>query len=310
MELYNKHRPKTLEKLVSNKQNVKILQKYADKKPKDRPHFFIFVGGAGCGKTTLAHIMAHMFGCRGDNLGEYNSASYRGIDSVRQIIDRMQRSPTGDSTCRAFILEEVHRLSGEALDAFLVPTENCPEHVYFFFTTTNPEKLGTALKSRAQIINVPTLTDEELVKVMERVARLEKADIESKTLAKIAERSAGSARMALSTLEKVLALPKEDHKHFEKMIEDTQTYAIDLCRLLMKRPKWPEVSKLLRVLADNPEGVRLAVLGYANAVLLGGNPSAYDIILCFEKNYYDTGKAGLSKSCFEFIFGTEERKKF
>jgi len=308
MELYNRYRPKNLSKVVGNDKTIAILQKFAEKKATDRPHTFLFTGGAGCGKTTLAHIMADMFGCKGDNLEEFNSASYRGIDSVREIQQKMQRSPTGDSTCRCFVLEEVHQLSKDAQEALLKPTENCPNHVYFMLTTTNPEKLTTALTSRASVINVASLTEEDLIAIMQRVVKLEKDSVDVKVLQKIADISAGSARVALTMLEKILALPVKERSSWEEAIASTSSQAIDLCRCLMKRPKWAEIVAILKGITDDPETVRRMVLGYANSVLLGGRLEGYNIILCFEENYYSSGKAGLTKSCYEYLFGTEALK--
>lgn len=308
MDLYNKHRPKTLQKVVGNDSNIAILEKFAKKSAENRPHTFLFVGNAGCGKTTLAYIMADMFGCLPDNIEEYNSASFRGIDSVRDIQMKMQRKPTGGSACRCFILEEAHRFTMDAMEALLKPTENCPNHVYFFLTTTNPEKLSVALKTRAQTISVATLTDDDLVSIMGRVIKLEKESLDSKIVLALAKQASGSARMALTMLEKVLALPEKERKNWKDVVQDTEAMAIDLCRALMKRPKFREITPLLRNIKEDAETVRRIVLGYANSVLLGGNGEAYNIICAFEKNYYDTGKAGLTKSCYEYLTLTDEIK--
>lgn len=310
MNLYNKHRPKDFKRIVGNEQSVAILQKAVDTDPKDRSHCYLFIGNSGCGKTTLAHILSSEFGCLGDNKEEFNSANWRGIDSARDIISKMQRKPTGGSTCRVFIMEEAHQFTKDAMEALLKPTENCPNHVYFMMTTTNPEKLTEALRSRMTVINVSSLTEEQLVKVMQRVLKLEKKELPDSILSRIASCAAGSARIALTTLEKVIALPKDQQKNFEAVIQDTAVFAIDLCRLLFRRNKatWKEVAAMLNTLTENPESVRLQVVGYANKCLLGGNRDAYNILCTFDQNYYNLGKAGLSKSCYEFIFGTDAEK--
>jgi DNA polymerase-3 subunit gamma/tau len=308
-ELYNKHRPKDFKRMTGNARNIAILEKVVSKQPEDRPHTFLFTGNTGCGKTTLGIILAKELGCTGDNLEEYNSASFRGIDSVRDIQQKMQRMPTAGSKCRVFLLEEAHRFTKDAQEALLKPTENCPKHVYFIFTTTNPEAMIPALKGgRVMSIPVDTLTEDELVVIMQRSLKLEKEECSEAILQGIAKQSLGSARNAISILEKVIALPEKERKNWKEVVQDTETMAIDLCRALMKRPSFKEIVPILRNMKEDAETVRRAVLGYANAVFLGGNYEAYNIIDSFDRNYYDTGKAGLSKSCYDYLAGTDPIK--
>lgn len=309
MELYNQHRPKDFVAVVGNEQNITILKKWAEQPPNKRPHNYMFVGNTGCGKTTLALIYAKMLGCEDANVDLFNVANFRGIDMARDIMQRMQRKPTGKSKCRVFIFEEAHGITKDAQEALLKPTEDTPKHVYFIFTTTAPEKMIGALKGRMKVINVTTLEPKQLIKIMQRVVKREKEEVDEKILAKIAERSMFSARIALNTLEMVLALPAKDRKNFETIIDDTQSQAIDLCRALMKRPRWADLNPLLKSIKGDAEGIRWAVLGYADACLMGGNMEAYNIMLAFEQNYFNTGHSGLTKSCYEYVFGTDPIKQ-
>lgn len=87
-----------------------------------------------------------------------------------------------------------------------------------------------------------------------------------------------------------------------------KTQAINLCRLLLNfRPSWPDIAKLLKELeGEDAEGLRRMVLGYMRSVVLGGGKMAdraYSIQCCFERNFYDTGNAGLQMACWEACHG-------
>ena len=58
MELYRKYRPETLEDMVGNEATIKSLKKELE----NGSHTFLMTGPAGCGKTTLARIMAKEVG--------------------------------------------------------------------------------------------------------------------------------------------------------------------------------------------------------------------------------------------------------
>lgn len=301
MELYRTHRPLMFKHIVGNKDAVKKLQAIAAQDPDKRPHSYLFIGRPGCGKTTLAYILAKKFGCNYPK--EYNSASFRGIDTARDLSKQMQFKAPGGDTCVVFIIEEAHRLTGDAMDALLKPLENCPKHVFFMFTTTNPEKLTAALKTRMFEVQVDPLDDDQLVEILQRAVTDEKKGVSSDVLRKIAKLSQSSARRAFMILEGIINLPESEMLAGVKATADTETFAIDLCRLLMnKNAKWTDVAPLLRDLKEDPESVRRMVLGYMNSVMVkSGNKRGYLIMTAFASNYYDTGKAGLTMSCFEAL---------
>ena len=293
MELYRKYRASDLSGILGNETSVKAIQSIIDKK--DRPHTFLFVGPAGCGKTTLAYILAKAF-----NIGpvtEYNSADYRGIDSVREFSETLKYVPLGGT--QGFIFEEAHKLTADAQEALLKPVENCPEHTYLFFTTTDASKLNAALKTRMVIINVEPLRDDQIIELVTSICGKEDIKLEDDVVKHIAASAYGSPRRALTMLEKVIGLPHEDQLKVSGYAEEADTFAIDLCRIIVKKGKWEDVSAILTKLAVEPEAARRAVLGYLRAIMLRkDSPKAFVIAQHFKENYYNTGNAGLTLSCY------------
>jgi hypothetical protein len=106
--------------------------------------------------------------------------------------------------------------------------------------------------------------------------------------------------MALVILDKIVDLDPAEMLEAAKQFAADQNQTIELCRALMAKASWKTVGSILKNLEQEPESVRRAVLGYFNAVLINsGNPRAYAVIDCFARPYYDSGKAGLTASCFE-----------
>lgn len=296
MELYRKYRETSLDGIKGNKNAIATLKAIVAKP--DRPHTFLFVGPAGCGKTTLAYILASEFGIKPDSLTERNSADYRGIDSVRELAAELQFVPFGG--LRGYIFEEAHQILEQAQEALLKPVENCPENTYLFFTTTNPSKVNAALKTRMIIINVEPVTEDDLKELVDSVAKKESIELDGKVLEHIAASAYGSPRRALTMLEKVIGLPLEEQLKVSGYADEVEKVAIDLCRALSKKAPWLEVTAILSAMTVEPEAVRRAVLGYMRKILLSKDSArAYLVMTAFAKNYYDTGNAGLVMSCYE-----------
>ena len=116
----------------------------------------------------------------------------------------------------------------------------------------------------------------------------------------IIQDSQGLPRNALQILEQVLRVPEEKRLEIAEQTAAEQSQTIELCRALMKRAGWKEVSSILRGIKDQePENIRRAVLGYASAVLLKkDDPLAGMILEEFFEPFYNTGFPGLVQACY------------
>lgn len=309
MALYNKYRPDNFDDVVGNKAAIESLRNAFEKE--DHAHVFLLTGPSGTGKTTAARIMATELEAGEMDIREINSSSNRGIDTAREIKDQMMRLPM-DGDCIVYIIDEVHKATADFQNAMLKPCEDTPEHVYFFFCTTNPQKMIAALKNRCTTVALKSLPAKQIMLVLRRVVKLEEFDIEADMLLDIADASDGSPRKALVLLEKVMSVDEWALRNTVILmagVDENDPEVIELCRnLLDKNNGWPDVAEVLKKLKeggklDDSERVRYAVMGYMSAVLLNGktNPRAIAALEAFSEPTYNNGKYGIYLACLSTV---------
>mgnify|MGYP003561654656 CR=1 FL=1 len=302
MELFKKYRPKRFEDLIGCTSTATALATMVEKGT--LPHSILLSGPSGTGKTTIARILKDALGCHDFDYQEINSASFRGIDTIREIQRQMYNSP-GAGPCRVYLLDEVHMLSKDAMNGALKMLEDTPSHVYFILATTDPSKLITAVRTRCSDMPVRALTHKELEGLVRDVSKKEGIELDEETVDELAAAASGSARTLLVLLEKIAHLSPGDRAAAITETLAQENAAIDLCRALIKPgTKWRAVAEILKNLTADPEEVRYAVLGYARQVLLKGGAemqAAYVVIECFAKPFYDSKAAGLAAACYEAI---------
>lgn len=302
MALYHKHRPGDFEKVYGNEKIISSLTAMvANGKC---PHVILFQGPTGCGKTTLARIVAGQLGCTGSDYREVNSSDFRGIDTAREIIKQTAYRPI-ESSCRVWVIDECHKLTNDAQNALLKTLEDTPQHVYFILCTTEPNKLIAAIKNRCSVYQVELLSDALMTKLIQRTVKRERDSLDAAVVEQIVSDAQGHPRQALQILEQVLSVEPGLRLETAKRSAEQVSQAIELCRALMSKSKWGVVSKILEGLKDqDPEGVRRVVLGYAQSVLLkSDNPTAGYIMECFIEPFYNSGFPGLTYACYSVVKG-------
>jgi DNA polymerase-3 subunit gamma/tau len=200
MSFYRKWRPNSFNQVIG--QNVAVSTLQSISKTENIPHAYIFCGGHGTGKTTLARLFAKELNTDPADIYELDAASNRGIDEARDLREAIHTLPVL-SKYKVYILDEAHMLTKEASNALLKTLEEPPRHVVFILCTTDPEKLLPTIRSRSQIINFKTADKSDLIKQLSIVAKGEGMEIDSESLDLIASKSNRSYRDALSNLETI-----------------------------------------------------------------------------------------------------------
>lgn len=215
--LYRKYRPADFNEVTGQSHIVDILR---EEVKKDKPnHAFLFAGGRGTGKTTIARIFAKNIGTAPEDIYEIDAASNTSVDDIRTLNDAIYTLPLS-SKFKVYILDEVHMLSKSAFNAFLKTLEEPPKHVIFILATTELHKIPDTIISRCQVFQFKKPDLDTLAGIVTKVVQEEgyRFDTDSagsegedknpaRTLAYyIAQSGRGSFRDLLTHIQKVLTV--------------------------------------------------------------------------------------------------------
>ena len=202
--LADRMRPRTLDEFIGQTHIVgpgRLLRRAIEA---DRMTSSIFYGPPGCGKTTLASIIANTTHSAFVQLNAVTS----GVADVRKVIKEAQdrRSLYGQSTY--LLLDECHRWSKSQSDSILPAIERGVVR-FIGSTTENPlVSMTPAIVSRCRIFEFKPLTDADVRLAMHRALDDKERGFGSKQVvldddaaAHIAHVAGGDVRSALGALE-------------------------------------------------------------------------------------------------------------
>jgi len=184
-------------------------------------HAYLFAGPRGTGKTSTARILAKALNCdkgptahpcgecrncvgitEGSSLDvlEIDAASNRGIDSIKELRDKIAFAPV-DGRYKVYVIDEVHMLTAEASNALLKTLEEPPANVVFILATTDPQKVIATIHSRCQRFDFHRVTVDDIARHLVMVAKNSDIVADEEALRLIAIQAEGGMRDALSLLD-------------------------------------------------------------------------------------------------------------
>lgn len=173
----------------------------------------IFWGPPGCGKTTLAMLIAGEAGHHLSTLSAVTSGIKDAKATIEEARDRLRA--TGQRTI--LFVDEIHRFNKAQQDAFLPHVES-GAIILFGATTENPSfSIISPLLSRARVVTLRALEESELIQILRRALAdeqrgLGKLNVQAgdQILHAIASVSDGDARRALNLLEQTAMAARPD----------------------------------------------------------------------------------------------------
>jgi putative ATPase len=194
-------RPRSLEEIAGQSHLLGPGKLLARAIEADRVPSFLLWGPPGCGKTTLARVVAEHTRAR---FVPFN-AVLGGLPELRAIVAEAKKARARGERTILFV-DEIHRFNRAQQDAFLPHVED-GTITLIGATTENPSfAVNAPLLSRCKVFRLEALGQEEIVAILSRALASEAGyegalTAEQEALIALAKIADGDARRALTTLE-------------------------------------------------------------------------------------------------------------
>jgi len=261
MALYRTYRPAVFDDVRGQETIVSVLE--AAVKQDKISHAYLFAGGRGTGKTSMARIVARALGTAEEDIYEMDAASNRGIEEVRELREGVATLPFS-STYKFYIIDEAHALTRDAWGALLKTLEEPPAHAIFVLCTTELDRVPETIQSRCQVFRFKKPSHDTLKKLVMDVAKKEGASLEPAAAELVALMGDGSFRDTLGILQKVLTISAD------KKLTEAEVATV------VGAPQAALVNNFLQALSAHDIAAALEV--FHTAVAAGAEPRVFVLL--------------------------------
>jgi len=205
-----KYRPKTLDALIGQSHLIgdnAILRKLITTGTLSHTFFY---GPPGCGKTTLARVVATLLD---RPFYEMNATTLK-IEDLRKIF----KEYTNALQKPLIFIDEVHRLSKNQQEVLLPFMENNAALIIGASTENPYYSLTAAMRSRSHLFALEPIDERELHTYLKRIIQLENLSVEEEAKEYLVFSSGGDVRAMLNLLESAAAVESPITLHTLKQI--------------------------------------------------------------------------------------------
>lgn len=207
--LADRMRPTNLSEIAGQEEAVGEHSFLRSMIEKDMIPSILLFGPPGCGKTTIAQVIAHMTQSHFIKV----NATTSGTQEIRKIVDEAKREMSYYHRRTIVFIDEIHRFNKSQQDLLLPYVEN-GTFTLIGATTENPYfEINGPLRSRMRLIRLHALSEEAIIKILQRAMNdtskgLGKFEYQAspESLKIIANYAGGDSRMALNLLEQACAM--------------------------------------------------------------------------------------------------------
>lgn len=291
--IYRKYRPDTFDKVYGQKHITDILKNQIE--TKNISHAYIFSGSRGTGKTSCAKIFARAINCLNFQDGnpcnkcencmssleestldivEMDAASNRRIDDIRELRDKVIYPPT-KLKYKVYIIDEAHMITNEGFNALLKIMEEPPKHLVFILATTEIDKIPQTILSRCQRYEFKMINAKDISDNIKYILNDLNRKMDDDAIELIANKADGAMRDALSILDQVLSIEKEnitkqDINDILGIVDNTGIF--NLVNSIIKKDATEVLDNLYTISHNKPvENVMDELLNHFRNLLLSKN---------------------------------------